>query len=71
MKVFVRTLGLSSVDRVEVKDVSLLGILLITDDGQEFTIQDGRGGLRISATDNRLIVEPEASNVIQVSELRE
>jgi len=72
MQVFIRTLGKNRIEREEIDEVSgtRVGVVLVLEDGQEFTVRDGTSGLRISA-DGRLVVEPEASNVIQVSELRE
>ena len=71
MEVYVKTLGQSGLERTKIEDANLLGILLKMDDGQEFSIRKGARGLRISATYGKLVVEPEASNVIQVSESRE
>ena len=73
MQVFVNVMG-KEMRRHPVKSVHpdmLSSITIKLDDGQEFTVKDGGNGLRIYATNGRLVIEPEASNVIQVSELRE
>ena len=71
MRVFVNVMGKDRLRPVELKYPTMNSITIKLANGQEFKIKDGGGGLRISAYNGRLAVEPEASNVIQVSELRE
>ncbi len=67
MQVYTKFLGETL--PVEVSDERLTSIQFVLDDGQEFTVKDGGSGLRIYATNGRLAIEPQASNVIQVKEV--
>ena len=69
MQVYVRTIGKNKIHRVKLEYPNMMGVEFVLDDGQVFTVNDNGDKLRIS-TISRLIVEPEASNLIQVSELR-
>ena len=70
MQVIVNIMGVNGPHPVGLAYPTMQSITIKLDDGQEFNIKDGGNGLRISI-DGRLVVEPEASNVIQVSELKE
>ncbi len=70
MQVFIRTLGKNRIEREEIgTSDTQVGVVLVSEDGQEFTIRDGTSGLRVYVTNGRLAIEPEASNVIQVKEV--
>jgi len=80
MKLFVRTVGKNGVEEMDVHPQNIDAhtfVEFVLDDGQAFvirggiSIRDGTSKLHISAKGGRLVIEPEASNVIQVSELRE
>ena len=71
MRVVVRQLGEKSGTKdIEIDVSKLMSMRFLFDDGQEISIKDGGDGLRIFSVNGRLKIEPEASNIVQISEIR-
>ena len=69
MRVYIKTMGKNKLQLVELHYPNLVSVEFVLDDGQMFIIKDDGSALRIAAANGKLIIEPEASNVIQVKEV--
>lgn len=73
MELFVRTVGKDGVEKMDTHSQNIdvhTFVELVLDDDQAFVIRGVISGLHISPKGGRLVIDV-ASNVIQVSELRE
>ncbi len=69
MQIFVNVMTANGPHPIGLVYPTMTSITIKLADGQEFKIKYGSGGLRISAYNGRLAIEPEASNIIQVKEV--
>ena len=71
MRVIVRQLGeKSGTEDIELDTSRLMSVRFLFGNGQEIYIKDEGDVLRISAVNDRIKIEPFASNGIRVSEIR-